>query len=95
MVCFGADQFAENLFENNGADVKRLKLEGRNKILTWKKFSAKSGPSVTSRPDETMSTATTPMEIPTVPPPAPPSEEHVHEMRDQGVHANALRIRAS
>ena len=41
-----------------------------------------------------MSTATTPMEIPTVPPPAPPPEEHVPEMRGQGVHKKALRIRA-
>ena len=36
MFCSSADQFAENLLENNGADVKRLKLEGRNGILTWK-----------------------------------------------------------
>ena len=50
---------------------------------------------MTSRPDEGMPTATAPMEIPTVLPPAPPPEEHVHEMRGQGVHAKALRIRAS
>ena len=49
---------------------------------------------MTSRPDEGMSTATTQREIPTVPPPAPPPEEHVPEMRGQGVHAKALRIRA-
>ena len=36
MVCLSADQFAENLLENNGADVKRSKLEGRSGILTWK-----------------------------------------------------------
>ena len=53
-----------------------------------------SGPPLTSRPDEGMPTATAPMEIPTVPPPAPPPEEHLHEMRGQGVHAKALRIRA-
>ena len=53
-----------------------------------------SGPPVTSRPDEGMPTATTREEIPTVPPPAPPPEEHVPEMRGQGVHAKALRIRA-
>ena len=52
------------------------------------------GPQVTSRPDEGMPTATARGEIPTVPPPAPPPEEHVHEMRGQGVHAKALRIRA-
>ena len=53
-----------------------------------------SGPLVTSRPYERMPTATAPMEILTVPPPAPPPEEHVPEMRGQGVHAKALRIRA-
>ena len=52
-----------------------------------------SGPPVASRPDEGMSTATTQGEIPRVPPPAPPPEEHVPEMRGQGVHAKALRIR--
>ena len=36
MVCLSADQFAENLLENNGVDVKRSKLEGRSGILTWK-----------------------------------------------------------
>ena len=41
-----------------------------------------------------MVTATAPMEIPTVPPPALPPEEHVTGMRGQGVHAKALRIRA-
>ena len=53
-----------------------------------------SGPLAASSPDERMSTATTRGEIPTVPPPAPPPEEHVPEMRGQGVHAKALRIRA-
>ena len=36
MVCLSAHQFAENLLESSGADVKRSKLEGRNGILTWK-----------------------------------------------------------
>ena len=45
-----------------------------------------------SRPDEAMPTATAREEIPTVPPPAPPPEEHVPEMRGQGVDAKALRI---
>ena len=31
-----ADQFAENHLESNGVDVKRLKLEARSGILTWK-----------------------------------------------------------
>ena len=53
-----------------------------------------SGPPVASRPCEGMPTATAQGEIPTVPPPAPPPEEHVPEMRGQGVHAKALRIRA-
>ena len=41
-----------------------------------------------------MPTATAREEIPTVPPPAPPPEEHVPEIRGQGGHAKALRIRA-
>ena len=53
-----------------------------------------SGPPLTSRPDEGMPTATAPMEIPTVPPPAPPPEEHVPEIRAQGVHDKTLGIRA-
>ena len=52
------------------------------------------GPLLASRPEEGMSTATTRGEIPTVPPPAILPEEHVLEMRGQGVHAKALRIRA-
>ena len=52
------------------------------------------GPTLEPRRDEGMPTATAPMEIPTVPPPAPPPQEHVPEMRGQGVHAKALRIRA-
>ena len=38
MVCLSADQFAENLLENSGVEVKRLKLEGRSGILTWKRI---------------------------------------------------------
>ena len=44
------------------------------------------GPTLEPRRDEGMPTATAPMEIPTVPPPAPPPEEHVPEMR---VHSNS------
>ena len=57
-------------------------------------YSGVSGPPVTSRPDEEMPTATAQEEIPTVTPPAPPPEEQGPEMRGQGVHAKALRIRA-
>ena len=53
-----------------------------------------SGPPVTSRPDEEVPTVTAREEIPTVPPLAPPPVEHVPEIRGQGVHAKALRIRA-
>ena len=79
MVCPSADQFAENL-PRWSFDVNM--------------DSGMSGPPVASRPDEGMSTATTQGEIPTIPPPAPPPEEHVPEMRGQGVHAKALRISA-
>ena len=44
------------------------------------------GPTLEPRRDEGMPTATAPMEIPTVPPPAPPPEEHVPEIR---VHSNS------
>ena len=50
------------------------------------------GPTLEPRRDEGMPTAAALMEIPTVPPPAPPPEEQVPEMRGQGVHAKALRI---
>ena len=43
------------------------------------------GPPVTSRPDEGMPTATARVEIPTVPPPAPPPVEHVPEMRGHSI----------
>ena len=36
MVCSSADQFAGNLLESSGADVKRSRLEGRNGLLMWK-----------------------------------------------------------
>ena len=44
------------------------------------------GTTLEPRRDEGLPTATAPMEIPTVPPPAPPLEEHVHEIR---VHSNS------
>ena len=40
-----------------------------------------SGPTLEPRRDEGMPTATATMEIPTVPPPAPPLEKHVFEMQ--------------
>ena len=44
------------------------------------------GPNLEPRRDEGMPTATAPMEIPTVLPPAPPSEEYIPEIR---VHSNS------
>ena len=44
------------------------------------------GPTLEPRRDEGMPTGATPMEIPTVPPPARPPEEHVHEIQ---VHSNS------
>ena len=54
------------------------------------------GPALESRRDEGMPSATAQEEIPSVPPPAPPpqTDSHVPEVRRQGVHAKALRIRA-
>ena len=44
-----------------------------------------SGPSSTSHPDEEMPTVTARGEIHTVPPPAPPPEEHVPEIRGHSI----------
>ena len=44
------------------------------------------GPTLEPRRDEGMPTAAAPMEIPTVPPPAPPPEKHIFEMQ---VHSNS------
>ena len=44
-----------------------------------------SGPPVTSRPDEEMPTTRARGEIPTVPPPAPPPEERVPEIRGHSI----------
>ena len=67
---------------------------GTNWIFDEEVDSGVSGPPVASRPDEGMPTAAVQGEIHTIPPPAPPPEDHVPEMRGQGVHAKALRIRA-
>ena len=53
-----------------------------------------SGPPVAPRPDEGTSTAKAQVDIPTVPPNAPPPEVHVPEVRAQGVHVKVLRIGA-
>ena len=52
------------------------------------------GPTLEPRRDEGMPIATARGKIPTEPPPAPPPQEHVPEIRGQGVDAKALRIRA-
>ena len=49
---------------------------------------------VAPRPDEGTSTAKAQVDIPTVPPNAPPPEVHVPEVRPQGVHVKVLRIGA-
>ena len=71
---------------------------GRSSRAKWNSDvemdSGTPGPTLEPRRDEGMPTATAPTEIPTVPLPAPLLEEHVPEMRGQGVHAKALRIRA-
>ena len=94
MVCISADQFAENLLESSGADVKRSKLEGRSGIFDVEMDSGILGPQVTSRPDAGMPTATAPMEIHTVPPPAPPPEEHVPEIRGHSISGGGAMWRS-
>ena len=58
MVSLSAE-FAENFAESSGADVKRSRLEGTIWNFDVEMDSGISGPHVTSRPDEGMSTATT------------------------------------
>ena len=86
MVCSSAEQFAENLLESNGVDVKRFEARGTKWNFDVEMDSGIPGPPLESRRDEGMPTATAPMEIPTVPPPAPPPEEYVPEIR---VHSNS------
>ena len=95
-VCLSADQFVGNHLESSGAAVKRSRLEERNRMLMlvwtleyldhpWYHVEMKR-----------CHLATVQREIPTVPPPAPPPQpgSDVPEIRGQGVHAKALRIRA-
>ena len=63
-----------------------VEVRGTNWNFDVEMDSGVSGPPVTSRPDEKMPTATARGEIPTVPPPAPPPEEYVPEIR---VHSNS------
>ena len=89
VVCLSADRFAENLLESSGADVKRSRLEGRNGILMWiwtMEYLVHLWLHVQMKGCR--------QRRHTERPPAPPPEEHVPEMRGQGVHAKALRIRA-
>ena len=86
MVGFSADQFAANLLETSGADVKRSKFDARSGIVSWKWILEYPDQFWKLRRVEGMPTATAPMEIPTVPPPAPPPEKHVFEMQ---VHSHS------
>ena len=71
---------------------RRETVEARGRMWNFdvEMDSGRPGPTLESRRDEGMPTAMALMEIPT---PAPP-KEHIPEMRGQGVHAKALRIRA-
>ena len=81
MFCLSADQSAENLPKEQWSRRETVEARGTKWNFDVEMDSGVSGLPVTSRPDEEMPTATAPMEIPTVPPPAPPPEEHVPEMR--------------
>ena len=74
--------------------MKTIEARGTKWNFDVEMDSGTPGPTVEPRRDEGMPTATAPMEIPTVPPLAPPPEEYVPEMGGQGVHAKAIRIRA-
>ena len=92
MVCLSADQFAEKPLGEQWSRRGTVEARGTKWNFDVEMDSGTSGPPVASRPDVGMPTATAQGEIPTVPPPAPPPEDHVSEMRGQGVHAKALRI---
>ena len=85
MVCSSSDQFAENLQEQ-WSRRETIEARGTKWNFDVEMDSRISGPPVASRPDEGMPTATARREIPTVPPPAPPPEEYVPEIR---VHSNS------
>ena len=69
-----------------GADFETVEARGTKCYFDVEMDSGMSGPPVNSRPAAEMPTATAREEIPTVPPPAPPPEEHVPEIR---VHSNS------
>ena len=94
MLCLGADHFAEDLLDSSGADAKRVEARGTKWNFDVGMDSGISGPPVAPRPDEGTSTAKAQVDIPTVPPNAPPPEVHVPEVRAQGVHVKVLRIGA-
>ena len=89
----GADQSSENLLESNGVDAKRSRLEGRNGILTWKWTLEHLDHLWLHVQMKGCRQQQHGRKFPQYSP-APPPEEHVPEMRGQGVHAKALRIRA-
>ena len=82
MVCLSADQFTGEQWS------RRETIEARGTMWNFdvEMDSGIPGPTLEPRRDEGMPTATAPMEIPTVPPPAPPPEKHVFEMQ---VHSNS------
>ena len=86
MVCSSADQFAEKPPEEQWSRRETVEARGTKWNFDVEMDSGIPGPTLDPRRDEGMPTATAPMEIPTVPPPAPPPEEHVPEIR---VHSNS------
>ena len=77
---------AENLLVEQWSRRETIEARGTKWNFDVEMDSGISGPPVTSRSDEGLLTATAPREIPTVPPHAPPPEEHVPEIR---VHSNS------
>ena len=93
MDCLSADQFAGNLLESSGADVKRSRIEERNGILMWKwTLEYLDHLWLHVETEEQQRQQQQKQQQHREPPPQPDS--HVPEMRGQGAHAKALRIRA-
>ena len=85
MVCLSAGQSAEKPSGEQWSQRETIEARGTKWNFDVETDSGMPGPTMDPRWDEGMPTATVPMEILKVPPPAPPPEEHIHEIR---VHSN-------
>ena len=86
MVCLSGRSVRRKLSGGQWSRRETIEARGTKWNFDVEVDSGIPGQPVTSRPDEEMPTATAREEMPTVPPPAPPPEEHVPEFRG---HSNS------